>query len=61
MKTVVALLDTFDDAQNVMDELTSIGIKRDTIKIANEMKGEFAYQSGDDFESGNSGMQLISG
>jgi len=61
MKTVVALFDSFDEARNVADELSQIGIRRDSIKIANDSKGEFAFESGDDLDINDSGQALMSG
>jgi len=61
MKTVVALFDTFDEGQHAIEELSTIGVRRDTVKLANESKGEFAFESGDEFDTNDSGQALISG
>jgi uncharacterized protein (TIGR02271 family) len=61
MKTVVALFDSFDEGRSVIDELSRIGIARNSIKIANESKGEFAFETGDEFDTNDSGMALING
>jgi len=61
MKTVVALFDSFDEGRNVIDELGTLGIQRDSVRIANESKGEFAFDTSDEFDKNDSGQSLISG
>jgi len=60
MKTVVALFDSFDEARTAIDELSTLGIRRDSVRIANEAKGEFAFEMAD-ISGDDSGMALISG
>ena len=51
-KTVVALYDSFDDAQNVVQDLIQGGFRRDDIGLAagnslpNDEKGQYASSTG---------------
>jgi len=60
MKTVVGLFDSFDDAQTVVDELVSNGFNRSVIKLENEAKGEFAFETSDEVMDSSSPV-LIGG
>jgi len=51
MKTVIGLFDSFDQAQSVIEDLTSSGFSRTSIKVENTTKGEHAFV-GDDDEMG---------
>ena len=57
-KTVVGLFDTFTDAQNVIQELTSAGFSRSDISLlANDARGEYSTMRsvGDTGDTGESG------
>jgi hypothetical protein len=66
-KTVVALYDTFDDAQNVVKDLIQAGFRRDDIGLAaasnlpDEAKGPYSASTGTGGTSGASGAASNAG